>query len=227
MVIGMFANYYVYALFRPDNGAIFYIGMGKGNRAWDHVSRRKERQSHKDRVICKLIDTLGYTTIPVVLLREGLIRTEAIKIEIALIAAIGRHPKGPLTNMTDGGDGGKVYLDAEGEALYKQRASASRIGKKQSPEWSAKIGKALRGKPKAPHVIKALQTGYDAMDKSSPEWRETQAARTRGKTKSPEHRAKIAAALKGRRPSPQCIESVREANKRRVGPRGPRREKPR
>jgi hypothetical protein len=27
---------YVYGLFRPDTGRIFYIGMGKNNRAWDH-----------------------------------------------------------------------------------------------------------------------------------------------------------------------------------------------
>src|SRR5438045_9140607 len=53
-------RYYVYALFRPDNGQIFYVGMGTGARADQHERDRRETKSHKDRNNCKRIEEFGY-----------------------------------------------------------------------------------------------------------------------------------------------------------------------
>jgi hypothetical protein len=96
-------DYYVYGLYRPDTGQLFYVGYGRGNRAWQHAAQRQHGRSYKDNVLCKLIDTLGYPAVPVVMLRRGMARDEAIDLEAALIHAIGRHPHGPLTNIMPGG----------------------------------------------------------------------------------------------------------------------------
>jgi hypothetical protein len=97
-------NRYVYGLFRPDNGQIFYIGIGQGNRAWTHIKNRKREICYKNNVICKMIDELGYAEIPVVIFRDNLSREEASNLEEKFISNIGRHPYGPLTNVLKGGD---------------------------------------------------------------------------------------------------------------------------
>jgi hypothetical protein len=210
-------EYYVYALFRPDTGTVFYIGMGKGDRAWQHVGESRRHRSYKDNLIRKLIDVRGYPEIPVVILRGGLTRDEAINLEIIMIAALGRYPNGPLTNRTAGGDGGRIFLNEEDEKIKREKHSAATKGRPKDEDHKRKIGDAHRGRSKPEHVLKALADGYAAMDKMSPEWRAKQAARTKGKTQSADHKNKRAASLKGRRPSPQCIEAVRQANKRRAG----------
>jgi|tagenome__1003787_1003787.scaffolds.fasta_scaffold20474564_2 hypothetical protein len=95
-------DYYVYGLHRPDTGQLFYIGYGRGNRAWRHQAQRQRGRSHKDNVLCRIIDTLGYPGVPVVMIRRDMARDAAIELEAALIHAIGRHPHGPLTNIMPG-----------------------------------------------------------------------------------------------------------------------------
>jgi hypothetical protein len=46
-----------------------------------------------------------FGSLPCVIIRSDLLETEAFEIEIALIAAIGREPNGPLVNLTAGGEG--------------------------------------------------------------------------------------------------------------------------
>jgi hypothetical protein len=117
-------DYYVYGLFRPDNGQVFYIGLGRGDRAWQHAAKRRRGRSYKDNVLCQLIDDRGYPCVPVVVLRNHLTRDEAAALETALIYAIGRHPHGPLTNAQDGGYAPPTrsrYDAAETAALMRER----------------------------------------------------------------------------------------------------------
>lgn len=152
-------QHYVYALFRPDNGRIFYIGMGQGNRAWDHVPKRYQSQVYKNRVVCYYIDELGYPDIPVVIIRDGLTRDEAALLETLLIRAIGRGSQGPLTNMTDGGDGGvnDGYAAMDKMSLeWRAKQSARTKGKPKSPEHRAKIAAALRGRKPTPQCLESV-----------------------------------------------------------------------
>lgn len=103
-------NRCVYVMFR-QNAEPFYIGKGAHSRAeYDHIRDAKSpKNTKKLNVIRKLLRTLG--EVPTVIIRDGLSDEEASDIEIALIAAIGREDlgKGPLLNLTDGGDGVRGY----------------------------------------------------------------------------------------------------------------------
>lgn len=55
--------YYVYQLIDPRNNKPFYIGEGKGERAWSHQSFNSGcKNPHKDRIIRK-IQSLGLEVI--------------------------------------------------------------------------------------------------------------------------------------------------------------------
>jgi hypothetical protein len=90
-------DYYIYCYFRLT-GEPCYIGKGRGVRWKDHLT--KAHNIHLRRIIAK-----AGGEIPHVKLCTGLNGEQALQYEIAWITAIGRGTKGPLVNMTDGGDG--------------------------------------------------------------------------------------------------------------------------
>jgi hypothetical protein len=217
-------KHYVYALFRPDTCEIFYIGMGKGLRFADHVRKRKRRRSHKDNVICKMIDDLGHPDIPVVIVRDGMTRVEACDLEIALIYAIGRHPHGPLLNLTAGGDGGldfcpevraKIGAAFKGKTLsvaHKAKMSAALKGKINSAETRAKISAANKGRTHSDEArakVGAARKGRTHSD----EVKAKMSAARKGRTHSDEAKAKIGAAHKGKVYSAETRAKMSAANK--------------
>ena len=94
-------DFYVYVMFRHDTGEPFYVGKGHGPRA--AYSLRDKHNCHKSGIIKKA--KKEGVEIPVVKIAVDLLEKDAFKIEVAMIAAIGREPRGPLVNLTDGGDG--------------------------------------------------------------------------------------------------------------------------
>src|SRR5258707_1068073 len=134
------SNFYVYALFR-ETGVPFYIGKEKGRR-WAHHDRyaRKGRLGYKCAII-RDMQARGLEVIKVKL-HEGLSEAIAHTYEIALIKAIGRYPLGPLTNLTDGGDGISGWV-ATPETRLKM--ATGQRGRKHSPESIEKTAAAKRG----------------------------------------------------------------------------------
>lgn len=183
--------YYVYVLFR-ENGTPFYVGKGKGSR-WHH-HWTLARAGHRGYRLNIIRDMLSRgIEIPKVKLHEGLTEVTAHTYEIALIAAIGRRPNGPLVNMTDGGDGAS--------------------GAKRSPQTLAKMSAAMRGKSPTPeHRAKIAAT---LRSKTPPEVR-ARIDRPRAKKGSPEAAEKTAAANRGRKNSPEVIEKMRSIMRNRV-----------
>lgn len=115
-------DFYVYVVFRPT-GVPCYIGKGRGRRWQEHLTNSSNTHLRR-------IAHLADGKLPIVILRSNLMNEEALRTEIALIAAIGRMRKGGLlVNHTDGGDGANGY--------------------KHTKKRREKIRRALSGKPKS------------------------------------------------------------------------------
>lgn len=100
--------FYVYALCDPTNdGKYFYIGKGKNNRAYEHLSKHpinyKSENPRKDNKISK-IRNMGFEPY-VEKIQEGLSETDAYELEESLISKYGRKgydDNGILTNICAG-----------------------------------------------------------------------------------------------------------------------------
>lgn len=131
----MYLDFYVYILLDSSKPGVwnygsfsfdyepFYVGKGKSNRIKDTFYDKSPFKKKK-------IDKLKSNGIEIITkkLFESLSNEEAIKYEIDLISIIGRRDfnKGPLVNLTDGGDG--------------------RLNSKHSEEVKAKISRSRKGK---------------------------------------------------------------------------------
>jgi hypothetical protein len=120
------SQHYVYLLLRPC-GQPFYVGKGCGNRILRHekdaLSGRRGGNPHRFHVI-RLIQQCG----PVEKLWKMFDSAQAaLAEEVRLIAAIGRLPAGPLTNLTGGGEGvTDLSPEAHARMVAGQRASCAR-----------------------------------------------------------------------------------------------------
>jgi hypothetical protein len=92
-------EFYVYAYFRGD-GTPYYIGKGKGGRAY--LRRRKGVKPPKNKNLVKI-------------LKDNLTEKEAWEWEVDLISILGRKDLGTgcLRNKTDGGEGASGAVRSE------------------------------------------------------------------------------------------------------------------
>lgn len=137
-------EHYVYTHLNPKTKEVFYVGIGKGNRAWNQWARRSKFWDN-------YVNKHGFE---VELIAENLTRNQAGKIETKLIAELGRRQideGGTLVNRSTGGDGGSVgYTHTE---EFKQKLSEDRKGKctrkerKLSKEAKSKISQKLKSRP--------------------------------------------------------------------------------
>lgn len=102
--------FYVYLHLTEDTNEVFYVGKGKGNRAYKLSGRNKFWHN--------IVNKHGFT---VKIVEENLTEEQSILLEQKLINEYGRRNlgTGKLVNLTDGGEGvsGKVYTDEERELM--------------------------------------------------------------------------------------------------------------
>lgn len=134
--------YYTYAYLRTD-GTPYYVGKGKGNRAY--VRNKKDCKPPRDRS-------------RILILKSGLTELEALRHEVYMIFVFGRKniDTGILRNLTDGGEGssGSVRSEAFKQRLrnrkltpeHKQKIAKSKLGKTRDKETRKKIKEKLTGK---------------------------------------------------------------------------------
>lgn len=198
---------YVYVIFDPF-GVPCYVGKGRGRRVFRSLAtsdnQRLRRTSQK------------YGALPWVKIREGISEVVAFEIERALIKAIGRADlgKGPLFNLTDGGEG---VTGARHTEEWLRKFSAARKGIPHTPEHIERIRAALTGTKRAPltEEHKSRLRASHAESAAVKEHIRELAEKSRGKPLSLEHREKVRQANLGAKRSEAARQAMSVAQKRR------------
>ena len=175
------SEFYIYVYLRED-GSPYYVGKGKGNRAWKKSGRRCPPPADSSRIV---------------IVKESLTETEALTEEIRLIQLHGRKDKGTgcLRNLTDGGDGVSGYIPS---AESRAKQSAAITGKKVTPETRAKMSAAHQNmSPETLAKRSAKMSAAQSGEKNHMYGKTGEQCPNYGKKHTPEARAKISAANTG------------------------------
>jgi hypothetical protein len=180
-------------MYLREDGTPYYVGKGKGRRAYTKRKRVKPPSS-RDMIV------FPYT---------NLTEEESFQREIELIAKYGRKDNGTgiLRNFTDGGEGASGYIPTP-EVLKKLR------GRKHTPEHIEKTRLANLGKKRS----KEFGERSSIRQKGkvfSPEHKEKISKAHLGKKRSLEHRENIGRVQRGKKLSPETIERMRQAQLKR------------
>jgi hypothetical protein len=144
--------YYTYAYLRAD-GTPYYIGKGKGQRAWKKGKGEVRPPRDKSRIV---------------IVEQNLTDFDACTLEIQLIRQYGRKDIGTgiLRNLTDGGEGtaGRKNTTEQSKS-QSDRAKKAMIGapspmegRKNSPEHLAKRMKSHIGAKRTDETCAAIAT---------------------------------------------------------------------
>jgi len=202
--------YYVYAYLRED-GTPYYIGKGRGDRAY--------YRTKYELIVLPPIDKI-------LIILQNLTEEQAFYNERCYISWYGRLDinTGTLENRTDGGEGTSGYRHTKetkekighySTGRYhseetKEKCRVGNIGKKRSEEQKKRMSEAKKG----------IGIGQVPWNKGKTySWSEGYFAWNKGKKRPPfseEHKKRMSEASKGRVPSEETRKKMSEAHKGRV-----------
>lgn len=190
-------KYLVYALIDPRNGNVRYIGKSSCGlrRPGQHAGRKhleRDPNKHKKHWIKQLINAgLKYS---VAILYQSDVHAGLNEAEIFWIAE-GRRRDWPLVNISEGGEGCRIF------------------GRKHTPESKAKIGVAS-SRPKPPKEqerLRNLRKGVPNTPEAKAKYRLTVKGRKRPPF-SEVWKRHMSESKKGKKLSPEHIEKLRKTN---------------
>lgn len=151
--------YYVYMHTKEDSGDIFYIGAGKGGRAFSKQGRNN--------YWINIVRKHGYD---VFIIKGGLSFSDSRKLEVELIKSV-RSMGVKLSNLTDGGEGRSgVILSQE----VKDKISKSNKGKNKGKKWTEdrriKAVKSMTGRKLTEETRGKISKAQKGVKKRNPPW---------------------------------------------------------
>jgi hypothetical protein len=192
---------YVYRHIRLDTNIPFYVGLGvKETDRYRRAHSKSDRNKHWRNIVNKA----GYD---VEIIMEGLTFEEACAKEIEFIALYGRADlgKGPLINLTDGGEGTKGWSPE-----YRERFSNLHKGRKLSDEHRAKL-KEARKRQVCTEETRMKRRELAKHRPITKEMREKMAAKLRGRPMPQWQREILSKAAMGKK-VPWCYKPIWQFN---------------
>jgi hypothetical protein len=171
--------FYVYQYIRDDSTP-YYVGKGKGNRAWARNKNDRIRQPPTDDRI--------------IIVKDNLTENEAHSLEIELIFKYGRKDLGTgiLHNLTNGGEGGSGRKNSPEHIAAMAKANIGNtynLGKKRPKEVVERIAKANTGKKRSEETKRKLSESH--LGKKDSEETKLKKSNSAKKPKSVEHAENI------------------------------------
>lgn len=135
-------HFYVYAHERASDGKVFYIGKGRGNRAFTKSGRNR----HWAHVV-------GKHGLNVRLIKSDMPEPCAFSLEMAMIASLGREN---LCNLTDGGEGTSGYSLSDFQKEKLLAAWAKPVATRCGLTFPTSVEAAKWVNPKNIHAAKVM-----------------------------------------------------------------------
>jgi hypothetical protein len=134
---------YLYRHIRTDDNQPFYIGIGEDITGKEGVFKRAHELTNRNKHWQNIVNKTEYK---IEIILDDLSWIEACSKEIEFISLYGRSDlnKGPLVNLTDGGEGKKGTIDTL-ETRLKKSISAQ---KPKSTSWKISQSLSRKGKPR-------------------------------------------------------------------------------
>jgi hypothetical protein len=181
--------YYTYAYLREDKTP-YYIGKGKGNRAYGRRYKGIKPPKDKSRIL---------------ILKKNLTEEEAFRHEVYMIAVFGRKDLGTgiLHNRTNGGEGPSGAVRSDEWKRKISQVNKCRIRKPHSEETKQKLSELNKGKTISEETKRKMsevrkgKNNSNYVKKHSEETKIKISEAQRGRTYSEESKRKMSEMRKG------------------------------